>query len=112
MGPRWVIIWVLYGATHMGPMWVLQQGFIRDPSGHIHMGPIRAPYRIYHINRPSHVQVLVLVFGGGEKSSPQETKGSISFSANITDMRIPSQIICNCYTKVFDIIHIFGNCTF
>ena len=27
-------------ATHKGPMWVLQQGFIWDPSGHIHMGPI------------------------------------------------------------------------
>ena len=42
-------------ATHMGPMWVLQQGFIWDPSGHIHMGPIRAPYRISHINHPSHI---------------------------------------------------------
>ena len=59
-------IWDLYGpqmgnymgliwATHMGPMWVLQQGFICDPSGHIHMGPIRASYRIFHINRPSHI---------------------------------------------------------
>ena len=52
------------------------------------------------------------ILGAGEKSSPQETKDSISFSANITDMRIPFQIICNCYTKVFDIIHIFENCTF
>ena len=49
MGPIW--------ATHMGPMLVLQQGFIWDPSGHIHMGPIRAPYSISHtcINRPSHI---------------------------------------------------------
>ena len=35
--------------------------------------------------------------GAGEKSSPQETKGSISFSANtcIADMGIPFQIIKN-----------------
>ena len=37
---------------------------------------------------------------------------TIGFSANIADMGIPFQIICNCYTKVFDIIHIFENCTF
>ena len=37
---------------------------------------------------------------------------SIGFSANNADMRIPFQMICNCYTKVFDIIHIFENCTF
>ena len=49
--------------------------------------------------------------GAGEKSSPQETKCSIGFSANIADMRIPFQIICNCYTKVFAIIHFFENCT-
>ena len=52
------------------------------------------------------------ILGAGEKSLPQETKCSIGFSANIADMRIPFQIICNCYTKVFDIIHIFENCTF
>ena len=39
------------------------------------------------------------------KRAPQETKGSISFSANIADMRTPFQIICNCYTKVFDNPH-------
>ena len=46
MGPIW--------AAHMGPMWVLQQGFIWDPSGTHgpHTGP---PYRISHINRPSHI---------------------------------------------------------
>ena len=42
----------------------------------------------------------------------QETKGSLSFSANIADMRIPFQIIRNCYTKVFEIIQIFENCIF
>ena len=31
---------------------------------------------------------------------------SFSFSANIADMRILFQIICNCYTKVFDSIHL------
>ena len=45
------------------------------------------------------------------KSSPQETKGSDSFSTDIADMRIPSQIRCNCYNNVFDIINIFKNCT-
>ena len=30
-----------------------------------------------------------VILGTGEKSSPQETKGSISFSAYIADMRIP-----------------------
>ena len=51
MGPRWVIIWVLYGQ----PIWD-RCGFCnRDSSGHIYMGPIRAPYRISHINRPSHI---------------------------------------------------------
>ena len=34
------------------------------------------------------------ILGAGEKSSPQETNGSISFSANIADKRIPFQIIC------------------
>ena len=29
--------------------------------------------------------------GGGEKSSPQESKGSVSFSANTANMCIPSQ---------------------
>ena len=48
---------------------------------------------------------LFYILGTGEKSSPQETKGSISFSSNIADVRIPFQIICNCYTKVFDIIN-------
>ena len=37
------------------------------------------------------------ILGAGEKSSPQETKSSVSFSAlNVSDMRIPSQIKCNC----------------
>ena len=58
------------------------------------------------------ISCFLHILGAGEKSSPQETKCSIGFSANIADMRIPFQIICNCYTKVFDIIHIFENCTF
>ena len=36
------------------------------------------------------------ILGAGENSSPQETKSSVSFSANVSDMRIPSQIKCNC----------------
>ena len=57
------------------------------------------------------IKLLLSHLGAGEKSSPQETKGSVSFSANIADMRIPSQVKCNCYTKVFDMINIFKNCT-
>ena len=53
------------------------------------------------------ISCFLHILGAGEKSLPQETKCSIGFSANIADMRIPFQIICNCYTKVFDIIHIF-----
>ena len=55
----------------------------------------------------SFISCFFQILGTGEKSSPQETKGSISFTANIVDMCIPFQIICNCYTKVFDIIKIF-----
>ena len=58
------------------------------------------------------ISYFLHILGAGEKSSPQETKCSTGFSANIADMRIPFQIICNCYTKVFDIIHIFENRTF
>ena len=36
-------------------------------------------------------KVNASVFIAGEKSSPQETKCSIGFSANIADMRIPFQ---------------------
>ena len=57
------------------------------------------------------ISCFLHILGAGEKSSPQETKGTISFSANIADMRIPFQINCNCYTTIFDIIHIFENCT-
>ena len=57
------------------------------------------------------ISYFLHILGAGEKSLPQETKASISFSANIADMRIPFQIICNCCTKVFYIIHIFENCT-
>ena len=50
----------------------------------------------------THISCFLHILGAGEKSSTQETKGSISFSENIADMRIPFQIICNCYAKVFD----------
>ena len=49
------------------------------------------------------ISCFLHILGTGEKSSRQETKCSIGFSANIADMRIPFQIICNCHTKVFDI---------
>ena len=45
------------------------------------------------------ISCFLHILGAGEKSSPQETKCSIGFIANIADMRIPFQIICNCYTK-------------
>ena len=48
------------------------------------------------------ISCFLHISGAGEKSSPQETKCSIGFSINIADMRIPFQIICNCYTTVFD----------
>ena len=48
------------------------------------------------------ISCFLHILGAGEKSSPQETKCSIGFSASIADMRIPFQIICNCYTKVFE----------
>ena len=50
------------------------------------------------------ISCFLHILGAGEKSSPQETKCSIGFSANIADMRIPFQIICNCYTKVLEFI--------
>ena len=50
-------------------------------------------------------------WGAGEKSSPQESKGSVGFSANIADMRIPSQITCSCFTEVFDVFNIYKDCT-
>ena len=51
----------------------------------------------------SFISCFFHILVAGEKSSPQETKGSVSLSANIADMRIPSKITCNCYTNVFDI---------
>ena len=51
------------------------------------------------------------ILGAGEKSSPQETKGSVSFGANIANVRIPSQIRCNCNIGLFDVINSFKNCT-
>ena len=50
---------------------------------------------------------LLLSHLGGRK---KELAGTISFSANIADVRIPFQIICNCNTEVFDVINIFENC--
>ena len=48
------------------------------------------------------------ILGTGENISPQETKGAVSLSANIADIRIPSQITCNCYTnlKVMSLLNI------
>ena len=39
------------------------------------------------------ISCFLYIWGQEKKSSPQETKGSISFSANIADMCIPFQII-------------------
>ena len=44
---------------------------------------------MYH----SFINCFVLILGAGEKSSPQETKVSVSLSANITNMCVPSQIV-------------------
>ena len=41
------------------------------------------------------------------KISSQEAKGPISLSANIADMCIPSQIICDSDPKVLDAFYIF-----
>ena len=52
------------------------------------------------------ISCFLSILGTGEKSSPQETKGSISFSANIADMRIPFQIklmACEVYKIVNDL---------
>ena len=38
---------------------------------------------------------------------PQESKGSVSLSADIAYMYIPSQITCNCYSKVFNAFNVF-----
>ena len=48
------------------------------------------------------ISCFLHILGAGEKGSPQETKCSIGFGANIADMRIPSQIICNCYLQEID----------
>ena len=53
MGPRWVIIWVLYGQ----PIWD-RCGFCNRDSSGTHLGTSiwdTAPYRISHINRPLHI---------------------------------------------------------
>ena len=76
----------------------------------IRMGD-RAPILQYWTHH-TFISCFLHILGAGEKSSPQETKCSIGLSANIADMRIPFRIICNCYTKVFDFLHIFENCTF
>ena len=41
------------------------------------------------------------------KNSSQEAKGPINLSANIADMCIPSQIICDSDTKILDAFDIF-----
>ena len=41
------------------------------------------------------------------KISSQEAKGPISLSANIADMCIPSQIICDSDPKILDVFDIF-----
>ena len=41
------------------------------------------------------------------KISSQEAKGPISLSANIADMCIPSQIICNSNPKILDAFDVF-----
>ena len=43
--------------------------------------------------------------------SPKETKGSVSLCANIANICFPSQILCNCYSKVFNFVNILKNCT-
>ena len=37
----------------------------------------------------------------------QESKGPVSLSVDIAYMCIPSQITCNCYSKVFDAFNVF-----
>ena len=41
------------------------------------------------------------------KGSYQETKSSICLSTHVADMCIPSYVMCDCYSQVFNGIHIF-----
>ena len=46
------------------------------------------------------------ILGTKEQVSPQESKDFVGLSANIV-IGIPFQIICNCYTEIFDTFSIF-----
>ena len=52
------------------------------------------------------------ILGTRKQISPKDPQGSVGLSANIDDMGILFQIICNCYSEVFDTFNIFQNCTF
>ena len=84
--------------------------FADCPLIHCDKGP-KTSFHTPGLDAPFLYKLLLHILGAGEKSSPQEPKGSINYSANIADMHIPFKTICNCYTKVFDIINIFENCT-
>ena len=48
--------------------------------------------------------------GTGIYVSNKETKGSVSFCANIANMCNPAQILSNCYSKVFNFVNILKIC--
>ena len=67
--------------------------FLIFPEAYQYKGP-KPSFHIPGLDALFLYRLLLSHLGAGEKSSPQETKGSISFIANIADMRIPFQIIC------------------
>ena len=55
----------------------------------------------------SFVSCFFYLLGPGIQVSSQESKGPVSLNANIAYMCIPSQIICNCHSKLFDTFNVF-----
>ena len=69
------------------------------------------PYQIPGRDEPDPFKVF-LILGSGKQILHQESKGNVGLSANIADMWIPFQSICNCYTEVSVAFNSFQYCTF
>ena len=67
------------------------------------------PYRIPGRDEPDPFKVF-LILGTGKQILHQES--TVGLSANIADMWIPFQSICNCYTEVSVAFNSFQYCTF
>ena len=63
------------------------------------------------LDAPVLCKLPLLHLGDKNISFSSGNQGPVSLSANIANICIPSQIICNCYSKVFDVFNILKDCT-